>query len=50
MTSKELDGKKFYPSRTSFTTNKAVVKNILDKKIEEESEEEDYGFENTEFI
>ena len=50
MTSKELDGKKFYPSRTSFTTNKAVVKNILDKKIEEESEEEDYGFENTDFI
>ena len=50
MTQKEFDGKKFYPSRTSFTTNKAVVKNILDKKIEEESEEEDYGFENTEFI
>ena len=50
MTSKELDGKKFYPSRTSFTTNKAVVKNILDKKIEEENEEEDYGFENAEFI
>ena len=50
MTQKEFDGKKFYPSRTSFTTNKAVVKNILDKKIEEESEEEDYGADITEFI
>ena len=50
MTQKEFEGKKFYPSRTSFTTNKIVVKNILDKKIYEESEEEDYGFENTEFI
>ena len=50
MTSKELDGKKYYPSKTSFTTNKTLVKNILDKKIDEESEEEDYGFEITEFI
>ena len=50
MTQKEFDGKEYYPSRTSFTTNKAVVKNILDKKIEEETEEEDYGFENAEFI
>ena len=50
MTQKEFDGKKFYPSRTSFTTNKAVVKNILDKKIEEESKEEDYGADITEFI
>ena len=43
-------GKKYYPSKTSFTTNKTLVKNILDKKIDEESEEEDYGFEITEFI
>ena len=50
MTQKDFDGKKFYPSRTSFTTNKTLVKNILDKKIDEESEEEDYGFEITEFI
>ena len=50
MTQKDFDGKKFYPSKTSFTTNKTLVKNILDKKIDEESEEEDYGFENTEFI
>ena len=50
MTQKEFDGKKYYPSKTSFTTNKVVVKNILDKKIDEETEEEDYGFENTEFI
>ena len=50
MTQKEFDGKKFYPSRISFTTNKAVVKNILDKKIEEESKEEDYGADITEFI
>ena len=50
MTQKEFDGKKYYPSRTSFTTNKAVVKNILDKKIEEENEEEDYGADITEFI
>ena len=50
MTQKDFDGKKFYPSKTSFTTNKTLVKNILDKKIEEESEEEDYGFEITEFI
>ena len=50
MTQKEFDGKKFYPSRTSFTTNKAVVKNILDKKIEEETEEEDYGADITDFI
>ena len=50
MTQKEFEGKKYYPSKTSFTTNKTLVKNILDKKIDEESEEEDYGFENTEFI
>ena len=50
MTQKEFDGKKYYPSKTSFTTNKTLVKNILDKKIDEESEEEDYGFEITEFI
>ena len=50
MTSKELDGKKFYPSRTSFTTNKAVVKNILDKKIDDHDDEEDYGADITEFI
>ena len=50
MTQKEFDGKKFYPSRTSFTTNKAVVKNILDKKLNEETEEEDYGADITEFI
>ena len=50
MTQKDFEGKKFYPSRTSFTTNKTLVKNILDKKIDEESEEEDYGFEITEFI
>ena len=50
MTQKEFDGKKYYPSKTSFTTNKTLVKNILDKKIDEESEEEDYGFECTEFI
>ena len=43
-------GKKYYPSRTSFTTNKTLVKNILDKKIEEESKEEDYGADITEFI
>ena len=50
MTQKEFEGKKYYPSKTSFTTNKTLVKNILDKKIDEESEEEDYGFEITEFI
>ena len=50
MTQKEFDGKEYYPSKTSFTTNKTLVKNILDKKIDEESEEEDYGFEITEFI
>ena len=50
MTQKEFEGKKYYPSKTSFTTNKTLVKNILDKKIDEESDEEDYGFENTEFI
>ena len=50
MTQKEFDGKKYYPSKTSFTTNKTLVKNILDKKIDEETEEEDYGFEITEFI
>ena len=50
MTQKDFDGKKFYPSKTSFTTNKTLVKNILDKKIDEESDEEDYGFENTDFI
>ena len=50
MTQKDFEGKKFYPSKTSFTTNKTLVKNILDKKIDEESEEEDYGFEITEFI
>ena len=50
MTQKEFEGKKYYPSKTGFTTNKTLVKNILDKKIDEESEEEDYGFEITEFI
>ena len=50
MTQKEFEGKKYYPSKTSFTTNKTLVKNILDKKIDEETEEEDYGFEITEFI
>ena len=50
MTQKEFDGKKFYPSRTSFTTNKAVVKNILDKKIDDHDDEEDYGADITEFI
>ena len=50
MTQKEFDGKKYYPSRTSFTTNKTLVKNILEKKLNEETEEEDYGFEITEFI
>ena len=50
MTQKEFDGKKYYPSRTSFTTNKAVVKNILEKKLNEETEEEDYGADITEFI
>ena len=50
MTQKEFKEKKYYPSRTSFTTNKAVVKNILEKKLNEENEEEDYGFECTEFI
>ena len=50
MTQKEFDGKKFYPSRTSFTTNKAVVKNILDKKIDDHNDEEDYGADITEFI
>ena len=50
MTQNEFEGKKYYPSKTSFTTNKTLVKNILDKKIDEESEEEDYGFEITEFI
>ena len=49
MTPKEFDGKKFYPSRTNFTTNKTVVKNILDKKIYED-EEEDFGTDITEFI
>ena len=50
MTQKEFDGKKYYPSRTGLTTNKEVVKNILEKKLNEETEEEDYGFECTEFI
>ena len=54
MTQKEFKGTKekkyYYPSRTSFTTNKAVVKTILEKKLNEETEEEDYGFECTEFI
>ena len=50
MTQKEFEGKKFYPSRTSFTTNKAVVKNILEKKIDDHDEEEDYGADITEFI
>ena len=44
MTQKEFEGKEYYPSRTGFTTNKALVKNILAKKLEEETEEEDYGF------
>ena len=42
--------KKYYPSRTGLTTNKEVVKNILEKKLNEETEEGDYGFECTEFI
>ena len=50
MTQKEFDGKKYYPSRTSFTTNKAVVKNILDKKIDDHDDEEDYGADITDFI
>ena len=49
MTPKEFEGKKFYPSKISFTTNKTVVKNILDKKIYED-EEEDFGTDITEFI
>ena len=50
MTQKEFKQKKYYPSRTGLTTNKEVVKNILEKKLNEETEEEDYGFECTEFI
>ena len=50
MTQKEFEGKEYYPSRTGFTTNKAVVKNILEKKLEEETEEEDYGFDCNQFI
>ena len=50
MTQKEFDGKKYYPSRTGLTTNKEVVKNILEKKLNEETEEEDYGADITEFI
>ena len=50
MTQKEFEGKEYYPSRTGFTTNKALVKNILAKKLEEETEEEDYGFNCTQFV
>ena len=47
MIKKELDGKDYYPSRTGFTSNKAVVQNILNKKIDEY---EDDDINVTEFI
>ena len=50
MIPKEFKGKKYYASRTSFTTNRTVVQNILEKEIEEHDEEVDYGTDITEFI
>ena len=37
---KELDGKEYYPSRTGFTSNKSVVQNILNKKIDENDDDD----------